>query len=373
MSSQGYTPHIREATDGGDVNDKLHDENDPFPYVNPKDSDVTAEESFLSTDRYLCHLMYSGIYLSQQVATYYNFRNEFISNGCTPRMRLLSAKLLNKNITSAQEGINETDAVIAKIYSKISEYINTIINTLDKWFVTSADLQGRTLDTLYKASKNRIPTFDVEGVYSKLIDINNGGAPTAESLKNCLISTNNLFKAIDTSDPKNPTVSFIYKFIKFIQNIESADDSQFSNMTDGNQVFDNLPALQDILRAIGVSFDGSEAASFNDALEYRQVTIKELGYTSLSVNELIKVAPTKQTILQCLKYIDVLKLLNRQFSAAQANKVGDADVEKYKELLETIPNVLTLVISIYRSAIVATRYYTTMISDIVENVTVIRK
>ena len=70
MSSQGYTPHIREVTDGGDVNDKLHDENDSFPYVNPKDSDVTAEESFLSTDRYLYHLMYSGIYLSHQVATY---------------------------------------------------------------------------------------------------------------------------------------------------------------------------------------------------------------------------------------------------------------------------------------------------------------
>lgn len=367
---KGYTPTIGSGgTDNGEVTKRLNDPNDTFPYTESEDG-IIAEEAFVETtffeqDRFICKLMFTGLQLGEQVQLYTKLQNRIVEYGDTQYIRSISSQVLNKEISSAQEALDETHATLSKIFVKISEYITTVISVMDKWIRTSSDLQKRSLQSLEKLS-------GIQTIPSGIFDLKAGGTPAYNNLAVAIMACNNLLNKLGDIDKDNTAVVFISKFIKLINELtenREPSDSEFEKMITSDVVFDNLPELQDLFTAIGITFDGNEAASFGDKLQYEPKGLVELGYTTDSFTKLIKICPTSESIIKCKVFLQVLQRLNTLFkSVKNIDTLDESSVDKFKTILENLPNILTLVVGIYRSSIVASRYYTTLLQELLTSI-----
>lgn len=367
---KGYTPTIGSGgTDNGEVTKRLNDPNDTFPYTESEDG-IIGEESFAETtffeqDRFICKLMFIGLQLGEQVQLYTKLQNRIVEYGDTQYIRSISSQVLNKEISSAQEALDETHATLSKIFVKISEYITTVIAVMDKWIRTSSDLQQRSLQTLVKLSK-------VQTIPNGIFDLQAGGSPEYNKLAVAMMACTNLLSKLGDVDKDNTAVVFMSKFIKLINELtdnQEPSDTKFEEMITSDVVFDNLPELQDLFTTIGIVFDGNEAASFKDTLHYEPKSLTDLGYTTDSFVKLVKICPTSEHMLKCKVFLQVLQRLNTLFkSVKNIDTLDDVSVDKFKTILENLPNILTLVVGIYRSSIVASRYYTTLLQELLTSI-----
>lgn len=363
--STGYRPVIRSgSTDGGDINERLNDDNDTFPYTSSEDG-IISEEAFVEHDRALCKLIYTGLTLVDQVQLYTTVQNNIIRHGNTMDMQTYSSIYLDREVSTAYEALAETQATLTKIFVKISEYISTTITVFDKWLRSVTDLQKRSVQHISSMS-------DMTHISEDVYDVSDGGSPSYKQLYGVLSANKQLVEVLSKLDKHNPTMIFLSKFIKLVSELMSnqpSSDDKFEEMVTSEVVFDDLATLQDYFNVVGISFDGSEAASFSDVLTYDQKSLPELGYTTDSFKQLVAVCTTDEQLSKCKILISVLQKLNDTFkSTKRIDSLDDSSIEKFKSILENLPNILTLVISIYRNAIVSSRYYTTMLQDLLSSI-----
>lgn len=372
----GYEPAVRTSSTDNETNDRLRDDRDSFPYVKSKDQEpenfdevITCVEDLNIVDRQLCSLMYEGLLLGRQSLVLFSDYSKLTIPSIKNRVAV--------ERYFGMEALSESSVAVAKIYTKISAYINSVSSALKTFIPATAELQSRSIASLKRSASvyERYFSRNPDDLKNAVIDIGKGGSPSCDELKKRIGSTSALINTISVNNSKNAAAVFLQKFVVFAKGLAAdpssiSDDSEFSTMVNSDAIFENLPNLQELFEAVGITFDGSEAADFKDPLRYSNSSLAELGYTATSMNDIIQSIPTKEQLLGCMKIVDILDVLSKQFgSINMTSDIADDQFDKFKTLLETLPNILTLVVSIYRTSLVASRYYTTVAFDIVSAVT----
>lgn len=372
----GYEPAVRTSSTDNETNDRLRDDQDSFPYVKSKDQEpenfdeaITCVEDLNIVDRQLCSLMYEGLLLGRQSIALFSDYSKLTIPSIKNRVAV--------ERYFGMEALSESSVAVAKIYTKISAYITSVSSALKTFIPATAELQSRSIASLKRSASvyERYFSRNPDDLKNAIIDIGKGGSPSFDELKKRIGSTSALINTISVNNSKNAAAVFLQKFVVFAKGLAAdpssiSDDSEFSTMVNSDAIFENLPNLQELFEAVGITFDGSEAADFKDPLRYNNSSLAELGYTATSMNDITQSVPTKEQLLGCMKIVDILDVLSKQFgSINMTSDIADDQFDKFKTLLETLPNILTLVVSIYRTSLVASRYYTTVAFDIVSAVT----
>ena len=135
-------------------------------------------------------------------------------------------------------------------------------------------------------------------------------------------------------------------------------------------ILNKLATVQDKFNGIGITFLEDMEASYSDVLEYTDTPIGDMGYTKDTFTPIVEICKDLIKKIEGCGYITaVLSRLSTYFSSVQVQSDNDTtdtkdtedkmNQDKYDVYINTVPKILTIVISVYKVAISAAREYTT--------------
>lgn len=377
-----YEPVIREGGTDQETINRLGSKADPYPFVKKGKYHiydvgdlVICTEKYHTLDTYLTDCIYTGVNYFDQISTLRSIRNYIKRHGLNDSIRLYVKQQFHTDLVSATEAMEDTASAIRSIFSKLTEYIRKVSSALSAWMKSVADMQTRSITTIaelekayYNVYKHNHHNFD-----KLVLDIQDGGCPTAQALVTLLDRVKRLLSILNI---ENNAANIV--LIKLIQKAKSlyatgntAELDEFlSKNEDGNidkDIIDEFMKLQDKFTGVGISFSEDMAAAFEDVLEYRQESLTKLGYEEDTFKQVLKVLPTAKEIQNCKYLCDILNRLSTYFSGIKVEE-EDASDEKYDTYINTIPKILTIIVSVYRTTILAAREYTTIALSIEKSI-----
>ncbi len=383
----GYEPIIREGGADDETRKRLGDPGDPYPYVQIGDHKVydvedivVCQENYIKNDKELTNLIYESVSMSNELYNLFNLRHYLKAKGLTENYQKYMNDVHHKTYTSALEAMDDTNQAIRSIFNKLTEYIRKVSQSYSHWVRDTADIHQRTLSAMVdleqeyrKCYLNRKEQFE-----HLIIDINDGGCPKAAALEVIFERCTDVLTILN--DVKNDVNGVLYKLaVKAKEVYKTGDTSALDEMLNNNEesidgdMLDKFTAIQDKFTSIGMNFSEDMAAAFEDVLEYRDDNLKTLGYEEDTYKKIIKIIHKKEHIEKCKYLSDLLNSSSTYFSSININSssetnnnenTSDEDTDKYDAYINIIPKILTIVISIYRTVIMATREYSTIALNI---------
>lgn len=384
----GYEPIIREGGADEETRRRLGDPGDPYPYVKVGDHKVydvedivVCQENYSNIDKELTDYIYQSVSMSNELYNLYNLKKYLKVKGLSKEYQKYMKDIYNKTYTSALEAMDDTNQAIRSIFNKLTEYIRKVSQSYSHWVRDTADIHQRTLSAM----------VDLEQEYRKcylnnrqkfehlIIDVNDGGCPKAAALEVLFERCTEVLAILN--DVKNDVNSILFKLAAKAKEVyKTGDTAALDELLANNEedsvdkdMLDKFTTMQDKFTSIGMNFSEDMAAAFEDVLEYRDDNLKLLGYTEDTYKKIIKIIPKKEHIEKCKYLSDLLNRLSTYFSSinieskgsdTEMSTEGSEDNDKYDTYVNIIPKILTIVISIYRTAIMATREYSTIALNI---------
>lgn len=379
VDTLGYDPIIREGGSDDITSKRLGDKGDPYPYVNiggrrvyDLDDVVITQEHYFKLDKELTDLIYQSVEMSNQLYILFNLRNYVKTKGLSKNYLKYMKDKHNKVFTSALEAVDDTNQAIRSIFNKLTEYIRKVSQSYSQWVRETADMQQRTIDSIVdlepeyrKCFLNKKQNFE-----QLVIDANNGGCPKASAIEVLLTRNTEVLSILNNE--KNSINDILYKLAARTKEVyKTGNTDTLDELLEKNEesldddILNKFTAIQDKFTGIGMNFSEDMAAAFEDVLEYRDDSLKSLQYDEDTFKKFIKIIPKKEHIEKCKYLSDILNRLSTYFSSVNINNENtDTDTEKYDMYVNVIPKILTIVISIYRTAIMSTREYSTIALNI---------
>lgn len=380
----GYEPIIREGGSDEETRQRLSDPGDPYPYVKKGDYKiydvddvVVCQENYNNNDKNLTDLIYESVSMSNELYNLSNLKKYLKLKGLTKEYLRYMKDNHNKEFTSALEAVDDTNQAIRSIFNKLTEYIRKVSQSYGHWIHSTADLQQRTISTIVELENHyRSLYLNKQNYFNHLVlDMNNGGCPKASAVQVLLERTTEVLSILNNE--KNKVNVILGKLLQKSKELyKTGDTSGLDELLNNNEndsidhdLLDDLISIQDKFTGIGINFSEDMAAAFEDILEYNSENLKSLGYNEDTIKSFIKVLPKKEHIEGCKYISEILNRLATYFSSISiSDSDKETDDEKYDTYINTIPKILTIVISIYRAAIIAAREYTTIVLTIEQNI-----